>query len=410
MQRRYDLDWLRVIAFGLLMLFHTGMMFSTWDWHVKNLETSDAFDVVMGFLHQWRMPLLFFISGSAVWFAMERYSTWQFFLERHKRLLLPLIFGMLVIIPPQVYHERLYHHQQFDSFWDFYRTVFTLGSYPQGNLSWHHLWYIPYIWTYSMLLLPMFIWLRSTQGRPFLARGLTLLESPWFLILIPVPSALADILLRPYWPGDANNLLADWGNFTHKLTFFAAGFVLASGHRVYDTIAAHRRKFLIGGILAYGAILFIRASNAKFSAGSWASYRAFSNFEIWFWILAALGYGRRYLSFNHPALKYSTEAVYPFYILHQTVIIILAYYLAYVNWSIPTKFFIVVTATFLIIWFLYVTAIKPWNVLRVAFGMKWKRSREIELLQGKPRPSWTGEQRSEVASPTLGSQSLPPGA
>ena len=72
---RYDLDWLRVIAFGLLMLFHTGMLFSTWDWHVKNLETSDAFDLVMRFLHQWRMPLLFFISGSAVWFAMERYSS-----------------------------------------------------------------------------------------------------------------------------------------------------------------------------------------------------------------------------------------------------------------------------------------------------------------------------------------------
>ncbi len=77
MKRRYDLDWLRVIAFALLMLFHTGMLFSTWDWHVKNLETSDAFDYVMRFVHQWRMPLLFFISGAAVWFAMEKYGTWR---------------------------------------------------------------------------------------------------------------------------------------------------------------------------------------------------------------------------------------------------------------------------------------------------------------------------------------------
>ena len=141
MERRYDLDWLRVMAFALLMLFHTGMMFSSWDWHIKNLETSESFDLVMQFVHQWRMPLLFFISGSAIWFAMDRYSTWRYLLERQKRLLLPLFFGIVVVIPPQIYFERLYHHQQYDSFWDFYRTVFTTGSYPQGNLSWHHLWY-----------------------------------------------------------------------------------------------------------------------------------------------------------------------------------------------------------------------------------------------------------------------------
>ena len=102
MNRRYDLDWLRVIAFALLMLFHAGMLFSTWFWHVKNLETSNAFDSVMRFVHQWRMPLLFFISGSAVWFAMERYSTWNYFRERHQRLLLPLLFGMLLIEPDAV--------------------------------------------------------------------------------------------------------------------------------------------------------------------------------------------------------------------------------------------------------------------------------------------------------------------
>ena len=134
-QRRYDLDWLRVIAFALLMLFHTGMLFSTWDWSVKNLETSDTFDEVMGFLHNWRMPLLFFISGSAVWFALERYSGWRFLQERQTRLALPLLFGMLAIVPLETYAARLYCHQQFDSFLDFYRTIFTSGVAPSGNLT-----------------------------------------------------------------------------------------------------------------------------------------------------------------------------------------------------------------------------------------------------------------------------------
>lgn len=385
MKRRYDLDWLRVIAFALLMLFHTGMLFCTWDYHVKNFETSDTFNTVMRFLHQWRMPLLFFISGSAVWFAMERYSTWQFFLERHKRLLVPLVFGMLVVIPPQVYYERLYHQQQYDSFWDFYRTVFTTGSYPQGNLSWHHLWYIPYIWTYSMLMLPLFVWFRTRRGRGVLAWGLRWLETPWMLCLIFLPGALAETILRPYWPSDTNNLTADWANFAHKLTFFAFGFALASEPRVYDVIAAHRRKFLLTGIALIAALHPVWAWGWHYPGQTTLNYRLVANAHIWMWLLAALGYGRRYLSFNHPVLRYSNEAVYPFYILHQTVIIILGYYLVAADWSVPVKFVVVVAGTFLISGAIYAGIIRPINMLRVPFGMKWAREKKTETAAAAPR-------------------------
>jgi glucan biosynthesis protein C len=383
MRRRYDLDWLRVFAFGLLILFHTGMMFSSWDWHVKNIETSESFDYVMRWLHAWRMPLLFFISGSAVWFAMDRYSTWRFFLERQKRLLLPLVFGMLVVIPPQVCLERLYHQEQFNSFWDFYRTVFTSGSYPQGNLSWHHLWYIPYIWAFSLVMLPLFVAVRSQRGRQLLDRALDWVKSPWLLFLLFVPSGLAEVVLRPFWPYDANNLLSDWANFTHKLTFFVAGFVLASGTNVYDSIGAHRRKFLVAAIAAFALLQTIWLSKWHFSKGMIAWYHLLSNFNIWMWMLVVLGYGRKYLSFNHPFLRSANEAVYPFYILHQTVIIALAYQLAYVNWGIPLKFFLVATGTFLICWMLYRFAIKPWNLLRVPFGLKWQRPRENPVAAGE---------------------------
>ncbi len=372
MQRRYDLDWLRVFAFALLMLFHTGMMFSTWDWHVKNIETSDAFDQVMRWLHAWRMPLLFFISGSAVWFAMDRYTTWRFFLERQRRLLVPLLFGMLVIIPPQVYFERLYHHQNYSSFWDFYPTIFTTGSYPAGNLSWHHLWYIPYIWAFSMIMLPIFVALRTRGGRECLAQALGWLQSPWLLFLVFVPSAVAEILLRPHWPGDADNLLDDWANFTHKLTFFVVGFVFASSPGIYEALATHRRKFLVAGIVS--SVLIIPVWNYYWHLGH-TLYRLFSNFHVWMWLLALLGYGRKYLSFNHGFVRYANEAVYPFYILHQTVIIFLAYQFAYVNWGIPIKFIIVATGEFLICWGIYVFLIKPWNVTRVVFGMRLLRRR-----------------------------------
>ncbi len=421
-----------MIAFALLMLFHTGMLFSTWFWHVKNLETSDAFDSVMGFVHQWRMPLLFFISGSAVWFAMERYSTWNYFLERHKRLLLPLLFGMLVVVPPQIYCERLYYQQQYSSFWDFYRTVFTSGAYPQGNLSWHHLWYIPYIWTYSMVMLPVCIWLRTRAGRALLAQVLDRVARPWALFLLCIPSALSDVLLRPFWPEDANNLLGDWGNFTHKLSFFMAGFVLASSARVYDAIAAHRRKFFLAagvgfvflaGLVAFATRQALRNPNVHFSPAAVAGLRFLNNFQIWMWLLAALGYGRCYLSFNHPFLRYANEAVYPFYILHQTVIIILGYQLVDANWGIGLKFPLVVAGTFLFTWGIYALAIRPWNLLRVPFGMKWLNSPRKAQGPGNGAhsneptrpPSSTGQGPSSVdcrplpgTPPSGGSASLPP--
>ncbi|HEY5909407.1 MAG TPA: acyltransferase family protein [Verrucomicrobiae bacterium] len=401
MQRRYDLDWLRVFAFGLLMLFHTGMMFSTWDWHVKNIETSAAFDQVMRWVHAWRMPLLFFISGSAVWFAMDRYSTWKFFLERQKRLLLPLVFGMLVVIPPQVYLERLYHHQQYDSFWDFYPTIFTTGSYPQGNLSWHHLWYVPYIWAFSMLMLPVFVAARSRKGRQFLGKVLARLQSPWFLYLVFIPSALAEVTLRPIWPGDANNLLSDWGNFTHKLTFFVAGFVLASGTGVYDSLAAHRRKFLGAGIAAAATMILLWNTSWPGSRLNLAGYRLLSTFHVWMWLLTLLGYGRKYLSFNHGFLRYANEAVYPFYLLHQTIIIMLAYQLAYVNWGIPVKFLLVASGTFGICWGLYALAIKPWNFLRVLFGMKWRQPGTSRTAATERASSRLSAQVSTMLVPVL---------
>ncbi len=400
MERRYDLDWLRVFAFGLLMLFHTGMMFSTWDWHVKNLETSESLDQIMRWVHQWRMPLLFFISGSAVWFAMERYSTWKFFLERQKRLLLPLVFGMLVIIPPQVYFERLYHEQQYASFWDFYPTIFTTGSYPQGNLSWHHLWYVPYIWAYSMLTLPLFACIRSATGRKLLERGLSVLQRPWRLFLIFLPSAVSDLVLRPFWPGDQMNLFADWGNFAHKLTFFGIGFLLASTLRVYDTIAAYRNKFLVAGIVGFAVLQPIWSSHWSIP-GRWVwAYRLLYNFHIWMWLLTALGYGRRYLSFNHPFLRYANEAVYPFYILHQSVIVILAYHLVYLNWGMPAKFTVVASGTFLITAALYEFAIRRWNLLRVPFGMKWKTA-PVSAKQAAPIPNSGASRGTEAPAGAL---------
>ncbi len=373
-QRRYDLDWLRVSAFTLLILFHTGMMFNTWDWHVKNPETSVTLEYVMRFLNQWRMPLLFFISGAAVWFAMEKYSTGQFALERLKRLAVPLIFGMFVIIPPQVYYERLFQGREYGSFFDFYRTVLDLRPYPDGNFSWHHLWYIPYILVFSFLMLPAFHYLKAPVGRRRLALVMNRLAEGhrvWLLFLL---MAASEICLRPFWPSNNNNLVDDWAQFATTLLIFTLGFCFASSDSVWPRLEKLRFRTLLLGIVASSLLYLSWYGDLEMPIAGRAFYQLIRSANIWFWILTALGFASRHLRFNSSVLEYANQAVYPFYILHQTITVVIGYYL--VDWAagIPLKFTVLAAGTFVGSWFLYEFPIRRSNLTRPLFGLKVRRA------------------------------------
>ncbi|RPJ54775.1 MAG: acyltransferase, partial [Acidobacteria bacterium] len=198
--RRHDLDWLRVLAILMLQVFHTGMAFNSWGWHIKNPETLPWLDLPMSFLHQWRMPLLFFISGVGTTFALRSRKLSGFVKERHRRLLWPLVFGMLVVIPPQVYCERLFQGVNYASFWDFYRTVFHGTSYPQGNTSWHHLWFVAYLFVFSILTVPVLAAFATRRGRIVLEACRTWLAQGARIYLLILPLSLIQVGLRPYWP------------------------------------------------------------------------------------------------------------------------------------------------------------------------------------------------------------------
>ena len=374
-QRRYDLDWLRVLAFALLILFHTGMMFNTWGWHVKNNQTSVLFEYIMRFTHEWRMPLLFLISGAAIWFAMDKYAGRKFIAERHKRLLIPLLFGMLFIIPPQVYHERLFQGQIFENFWQFYKTIFELTPYPEGNFSWHHLWYLPYIFTFSLIMFPVFRYLKSESGRAKLTACVDFFEKGQRILGWFVPIAISEIVLRPFWPDNANNLLADWAQFSTTLLIFCFGFMLASHIGIWQAIERNRFKALAGASIATFCLYSIWYSDLQVaSVAELVFYRSLRMFHLWCWLLVFLGFAKRHLNRNHRHLKYANEAVYPFYILHQTITVVFGYYI--VNWqaSIAVKFLLVAAVTFFGCWLLLEGVIKHNNLLRLVFGMRPKRA------------------------------------
>jgi len=358
--QRYDfLDWLRVIAIFVLIFFHTGMLFVGWGWHITNAETIPALVWPMDLLHRLRMPLLFVIAGAGMWFALQRRDGKAFMGERTLRLLVPAVIGMFLIVPPQIYIERIAHGQWHGGYLDFYlQRVLQFQPYPAGNFSWHHLWFIIYLYVYVLLLLPLMLWWRRAQ--PALKPG------AWILLLA-LPLGLNETVLKPLFP-ETHNLVHDWYVFNHYLLLTAYGFVLASSPASWDWLAKFRRPVLaialstsivLVGLLQVGVIPHDSPAD---SIGA--------NVFTWTWIMVFLGFGRRYLGFSNRLLRWARDASYPVYILHQTVIIVIAYFVIREPWAPWTKFWIVAATTLVACVLLYEFVLRRAALLRLAFGIK----------------------------------------
>ena len=379
-QRRYDLDWLRFIAILILLFFHTGMWFNHWDWHVKNNELRYSFQYWMIWLHFWRMPLLLFISGAGTYMALGKRTPTQFAGERFKRLFVPLVFGMLVVVPPQIYYERI---SLYDGYWDFYKTVFQFKPYPEGgSLSWHHLWFILYLLLYSLIALPFLIYLRSPKSERFRARVFRTLSSPAGLLFLPAFLILVtQILLRPYFPEETHDL-KDLGYFIYYMLFFILGMMCYSSQELWASVGASRKQLLVASILILVPFYICYFHFRGLIVLPWSEeqveiiFNVFGIFVSWFTVITIIAYGQHYLNKPHPWLSKISEGLYPFYILHQSVIIAIGYYICQLDWSIGAKFWSISLLTLIFCVGFYLVLIRPFNPMRFLFGVKPKRKEE----------------------------------
>jgi len=372
-ERRYFIDWLRVFAVAVLVPFHTGMIFCHWGFHLKNDVTSTAITIQNAFINSWHMPLFFFLSGAGTYYALGFRSAGVYVKERLLRLFVPLVFGVLALCPPQIYFERLQKHQFSGSFLEFYPHFFN-GPYPEGNLSWQHLWFLLYLFIMSLAALPLFRYLRGERGRAALEKFIAFFTRRFSIYLPVLPFILIQFAAREGYPNGDQSLVGDMDNFTQHTIVFIYGYVFCSSGGFWERVEKNGAASLVAGLSCFIAKLLMEIFlpgdylDAHIAAG--AVFLVLGSLGTWCLLLGILGYGKKYLDFTNAALKYAVEAALPFYILHQTVIIWIGYYVVRADWNLYLKYFFLIAASYAGALAIYDALVKRWNPVRFLFGMR----------------------------------------
>jgi len=373
MHTRYHyIDWIRVLAFLLLILFHSAMPFVTVSWEVNNGDKSVGMTSVIWWLHQWRIPLLFFISGTGIHYSLQNRTIRSFFRERFTRLVIPLLFAMFFTIPLQVWVEYTQKGRINGSYFEFYPSVWELTPYPEGTLTWSHMWFVVYLFTFLILLLPLLAVFKIGILAKWKARLSTTLARPLPTLLMVAPLFIIYYFLYLPFPIQGS-LLDDWFLFTFSITLLLYGYLLGGSPEFWEQ-CMRNRKIYLALTLVSTAFLFIfywwplnlpKENNRYFIV-----YITADSIAIWSTILTICGFAKRYLNGPSPLLSYLNQAVYPFYIIHQTVIVYLGFNI--VQWDMPIwlKFVTLTLMSMITIYSLYHYMIRKTRLTRFLFGMK----------------------------------------
>jgi glucans biosynthesis protein C len=360
-ERRYDLDWLRVLGVLLLVPFHVALIFVL-DPHsimyVKDVVNSPALDTAAGFVHMWHMPLLFIISGSATYFALGFRSAGQYVRERFLRLFVPLVFGVLTYVPFTSYVQRSKVVSFSEHYLGFFRLdVQHLDGYA-GTLTPMHLWFIMYLFIFSLSGLGLFRALRTEKGKGVVEALGRFTQAPVSLIVWGIPLTLVAAL----------NILGDKNPLYYFLVFFY-GYILASDERFQVSIDKATWFALAYGI--FEAVFRLVVPQWRYAEWTWQWMALGLMYEMgrWSLTLAVLGLGHKFLNRTNKMLRYASEAAMPFYLMHMTFSVLTGFFVIRLNLPVAAKYpLIVLIATGLTL--LAYELVRRWNVPRVLFGMR----------------------------------------
>jgi glucan biosynthesis protein C len=384
-ERRYDVDWLRIIAMLAVFLYHCTRFFDPEGWHLKNPEQSELLFVLMrGLIWTWVMEIFFLLSGVGTWYALRSRRAGAYIWERVRRLLIPLYtVGLLVLLPLQFYFELLTNSGYKNNFWQFIpryiaafkppgitQSPFTLLPIPFPG----HLWFLQFLFLISLISLPLLLYLRSDQGRRWVTRLSGWCDNRGGIFLFVIPLSLALIGFRSVFDGSHS-----WADLLWYAIFFVIGYMMAADKRFIASIRRHGWISLVFWVAGFGGLGFILVIGYDPYPGNEPFSLLFVLFQItwsitsWSAVIFVLNIGVRYLNTNHKFLVYGNEAVLPFYLFHQTIILCVGWYVIRWNMGILIKLLIIAGVSFPLILILYELFVRRFNIVRFFFGMRPKK-------------------------------------
>lgn len=347
--RQPELEWLRVIAMGAVFIAHTAHVFTPWQyWHIQNAERSTLFGQLTLFVWPWVMPLFMLLAGAAAAMSLRRRGDRDFCRERTRRLVVPFVFGVLVLLPPQVWVERLAQGRFQGNLLRFYPHFFEC-CYPEGNLAAGHLWFIGYLWLYSIALLPLLRRLSLPASREPVASIARLMTRPGGFLLPVAPFLITQLALRGVFP-QSLDLITDWANHAFLILAYLYGALLVRPE-LQAAVQAHWRPAMATAAAA-SVLLAAYAARAGAAAAVPQAYTS-EYFVFWTlfsvassgWMLGWIGLARRHLRATPPAVARLARATFPIYLLHQTVIVLFAYVVVQFDWTVLPKFIVLLAAS-----------------------------------------------------------------
>jgi surface polysaccharide O-acyltransferase-like enzyme len=366
--RRHDLDLLRVGAFLLLILYHIGMFYVPWGWHVKSAHVIPALEPLMGALNPWRLTLLFVISGVATRLMASGVATGMLARQRSKRLLIPLLFGMLVVVAPQSWAEVVEKRGYSGSFLDFWPRYLSFDqSFGLILPTYNHLWFVAYLWTYTMIAIA------APPFAPTLERTFSRLLSGPGLFLAPAIAFGAYRATAGRAWGESHIIWNDGYAHLQYGTAFLLGLMLAQRTSAWEALDRFRLAALVAAasLLAVGLSIAGRVEDLPGWPG--AAFAFLREAYAWAAICALFGYAHHYVRVGSRALSILSEAVFPFYIVHQTAIVIVGHFLKPLGLSAPTEATVILLGTIISCAAAYGLAVAV-PLLRLPLGLRASRS------------------------------------
>jgi len=371
--RLYYLDWLRVLAMLGVFFFHNAMFFNELsDWYVKNATTNIVATAYCAFASQWGMPLFFVLAGAGTYYALKVISAGQYARERTLRLVVPFIFGWLVVVVPQAYYGAIFNGTNLSgNFFQLY--VQYLKSLP--GLEWYHLWFLEQLFVFSMITLPVFVLLNKAR-KSTVSRLAIIFDRPWVLLpIIILALSIVNAFLYPsgFW---GNRDSGGW-NIVSNMLFYISGYLIFSNERIIEGIRKYGRIALVTGIIGMACLVLVFLDELTNLTGYYGTTgyilsQFIQAISAWSWLIAIISLASRYLTGTNKFLKYANSAVLPFYILHQTVIIAIGFYVVQWNSGVGIKYLTISATSFAVIMVIYEFLIKRVNILRFLFGMRAK--------------------------------------